>query len=633
MQNEIFKKNLKAMSNKEYDGIKEKLNKIKELREFYYTFGEDKLDINIVKKRNLKTIYKNPLSELEEKIEFLKDYVRYPALFFYGLGNGILYQFLLQNKNHKRIVVFEKEIEIIFISLNLLDFSEALRKGRFILIYTPEMTYTKADTIFSLSSINRFFKTYALHTHCNFYKNYEEDMLKINTLNSKAMKNISLRRGNDPKDAMQGIEQFVQNLPKMINHPSYQTLLKKRKNTKDENFAIIVSTGPSLEKQLATLKQYTNKATIFCADSAYPILAKHNIKPDYVCMLERDHFTAECFNNDFKEFDKDITFICTSLTHKNTISYLEKNKRSYILVTRPLPFASSINLNEFGYMGGGMSVAHMNYELAINLNFKNIILIGQDLAYSKDGLSHSKGFLHEKFHDGHYQRDFDKYTTIAYGGKGIVQSSEVWTLFREIFENFITSNNKNGIKTYNCTQGGARIEGAIEKPFKETCENLAKKAKKKPNVKITKLAKKQRIELMLQSYNILKKQIILSESFIKTCKKIKNQLKNLKRGKQKLSLDDINKNLDKLKTKLELKRYAFLHEILGPTLYHEENILASLYVKNINNESEKQNKLFAWLYAHESLVESIFELISIQNQKIKIAIMPLQDELEKRKLI
>ncbi|EAM0525207.1 DUF115 domain-containing protein, partial [Campylobacter jejuni] len=80
MQNEIFDKNMKAMGGKEYDGLKEKLIKIKELREFSYTFGKDNLDINIIQKRNLKTLYKNPLKELEEKIEFFKDYKRYPAL-------------------------------------------------------------------------------------------------------------------------------------------------------------------------------------------------------------------------------------------------------------------------------------------------------------------------------------------------------------------------------------------------------------------------------------------------------------------------------------------------------------------------------------------------------------------------
>ncbi|EEU7364791.1 motility associated factor glycosyltransferase family protein, partial [Campylobacter jejuni] len=591
------------------------------------------LDINIIQKRNLKTIYKNPLKELEEKIEFFKEYQRYPALFFYGLGNGILYKALLQNENHKRIVIFEKEIEIIFITLNLIDFSEELRKGRLILVYTPHMNYTKADRIFSLKEINQFFKIYNLHLHSNFYKNYEKDMLKVNTLNSKAIKNISLRNGNDPKDAMQGIEQFVQNIPKMINRPSYKTLLQKRKNTKNENVAIIVSTGPSLEKQLPLLKQYANKATIFCADSAYAILAKHNIKPDYVCMMERDEIVAECFNNDFKEFDQNITFVVTSLVHKNTIAYLERNKRFYILATRPLPFAISTELDEFGYMNCGLSVAHMNYELAINLNYKNIILIGQDLAYAKDGSSHSKGFLYEDFHKGHHKRDFDKYTAIAYGGKGIVQSSEIWTIFREIFENFIFINNQRKIKTYNATEGGVRIEGTIEKPFKELCKTLLKKDLKKPFVKIPKLLKNQRDELMLDAYKKIKKQMSLTQTFLKECKKAKNQLASLKRGKTKFTLDQINKNLDKFKTRMESKRYYFLNEILGPTLYHEESLLAPLYTQKINNESDRQNKLFAWLYAHESLIESIFELVDTQNIILKKAIIPLQDELEKRKLL
>ncbi|HIC3276517.1 TPA: motility associated factor glycosyltransferase family protein [Campylobacter jejuni] len=633
MQNEIFDKNLKAMNGNEYNKIKEELKKIKELREFSYSLGKDKLDINIIQKRNLKTIYKNPLKELEEKIEFFKDYKRYPALFFYGLGNGILYKALLQNENHKRIVIFEKEIEILFIVLNILDFSENLKKGRLILVYTPHMNYTKADRIFSLKEINQFFRIYNLHLHSNFYKNYKEDMLKVNTLNSKAIRNISLRRGNDPKDAMQGIEQFVRNIPKMINHPSYQTLLQKRKNTKDENVAIIVSTGPSLEKQLPLLKKYASKATIFCADSAYAILARHDIKPDYVCMMERDRYTAECFNNDFKEFDQNITFVVTSLVHKNTIAYLERNKRSYILATRPLPFAMSTELDEFGYMSCGLSVAHMNYELAINLNYKNIILIGQDLAYAKDGSSHSTGFLYEDFHKGHHERDFDKHTTTAYGGEGIVQSSEIWNIFREVFENFIFLNNKINIKTYNATEGGARIEGTIEKPFRELCENLFKKDLKKPFVKIPKLLKNQRDKLMLDAYKKIKKQMSLTQTFLKECKKVKNQLTSLKKGKSKLTLDQINKNLDKFKTRIESKRYYFLNEILGPTLYHEESLLAPLYTQKISNESEKQNKLFAWLYAHESLIESIFDLVDTQNIILKKAIIPLQDELEKRKLL
>ncbi|MCR2096045.1 6-hydroxymethylpterin diphosphokinase MptE-like protein, partial [Campylobacter upsaliensis] len=81
----------------------------------------------------------------------------------------------------------------------------------------------------------------------------------------------------------------------------------KRRNISKN--AIIVSTGPSLMKQLPLLKEYREKALIFCADSAYPILAKHNIKPDFVCMVERSDFTAEFFNHDFGDFDEGVCFI------------------------------------------------------------------------------------------------------------------------------------------------------------------------------------------------------------------------------------------------------------------------------------------------------------------------------------
>ncbi|MGM9008744.1 6-hydroxymethylpterin diphosphokinase MptE-like protein, partial [Campylobacter jejuni] len=97
-----------------------------------------------------------------------------------------------------------------------------------------------------------------------------------------------------------GIEQFIYNLPQMIKNPSYKELINKRLKLSDT--AIIVSTGPSLTKQLPLLKKYANKATIIAADSSYPILYKHNIKPDYVLSLERIPLTSEFFNNDFGEF-------------------------------------------------------------------------------------------------------------------------------------------------------------------------------------------------------------------------------------------------------------------------------------------------------------------------------------------
>ncbi|HEC1779477.1 TPA: motility associated factor glycosyltransferase family protein [Campylobacter lari] len=624
MKTEIFKKNLLALQGEQYENLRKKLQKIKELKDFTYIIDKDPLNCNVVF-QSVKKIYENPLQELQKSLKlFQNDYARYPILFFYGLGNGILYKSLLANKEHKKIIVYERDVELIFLALNMIDFHDELISGRFIIIHNEEMNYAKAD--FLCSYLNLFLKTYNLHIHSKFYEEQKKDINHINTLNIQAIRSIALRRGNDPIDALQGIEQFVLNLPKMINHPSFSELKKKRSNK--SKTAILVATGPSLKKQLPLLKKYANKATIFCVDSAYAVLAKEGIKPDYVCMLERTDTVTKCFDNDFKEFDKDITFVLVSLVYKDAIKFLEKNKRKYILVSRAYPFAYSLGLHEFGYMQCGMSVAHMNAELAILLGHENIIMIGQDLAYSDDGKSHSEGFVYgDKFNT--FEEDKDKYQTQAYGGKGLVQSSKIWVLFKQVFENLI-SKEKNA-KFYNATEGGARIEGAIEKPFKELCEKLLVKDIKKPFAKLHTLKKEQREKLMLQAYKRIKDHIKNSQKFLKECKRLHRALNQ--KSKIRYTLNELNTQIDDLKRQIESNKFIFMQEAITPSLFHLESTFSKIYVHAMHNESDKQNKLVAWIEAHKTWIEDISELVNIQEKALKIAIMPLQDILEKRKLI
>ncbi|EMS9567808.1 motility associated factor glycosyltransferase family protein [Campylobacter coli] len=632
-QKELFNKNIEALSN---ILLKESLKEIKSSK-FELILGKDNLDINLkdtsIKNNgggyNENLLYQDPIKELQTMLNTYNDkYLLYPVLYFYGFGNGILFKALLQNKNHQHIVVFEKDIEIIWIMFHILDFSSELQSARLMVLNTNKLEIQDYNELCSSKPFFQFSRIYFLELMSHYYERFHEDILGLNKKLAENFKNSIVSHGNDPKDALQGIEQFVYNLPQMITHPSYKELLSKRKGVSDT--AIIVSTGPSLTKQLPLLKKYASKATIFCADSSYPILAKHGIKPDYVCMLERDEIVAECFNNDFGEFDKDIIFLVASLVHKKTISYLEKNQRKYILIIKGQPFARCLELDDYGYISGGMSVSHMAYELAENLGHKNIILIGQDLAYAKDGQTHSQGFIHANLHNGDYERDLDRFSTTAYGGNGKVQSSEIWTLFRQIFENFIAFSKS---KTYNCTEGGARIESAIEKPFKELCEDLLENKKDKKFKKLQVLNTKEQVKLGLKIYQKIKKNMNLSLNFKKECKKVQKQIHNLTHGKNKLSLEQINQNIDKIKEKLSNKKYLFLQEILGPTLHHEQSILTPLYLKDIKDESDKQNKLFAWVYAHEALIENIIELLEAQDNRLKIAILPLQDFLEKKKAL
>ncbi|EIU0860419.1 motility associated factor glycosyltransferase family protein, partial [Campylobacter coli] len=563
-QKELFNKNIEALSN---ILLKESLKEIKSSK-FELILGKDNLDINLKDTSDNTFLYENVIDELNSMLNTYNDkYLLYPVLYFYGFGNGILFKALLQNKNHQHIVVFEKDIEIIWIMFHILDFSSELQSARLMVLNTNKLEIQDYNELCSSKPFFQFSRIYFLELMSHYYERFHEDILGLNKKLAENFKNSIVSYGNDSTDTLQGIEQFVYNLPQMITHPSYKELLSKRKGISDT--AIIVSTGPSLTKQLPLLKKYASKATIFCADSSYPILAKHGIKPDYVCMLERTEITAEFFNHDFGEFDKDIVFICAGVVHPKAIEYLKG--RNLVITQKVLAFPYYINLKDFSYAAVEFSVAHMSYFLSVLLNHKNIIFIGQDLAYAENGNSHPDDYQNS----ANYESQMYKHIlTEAYGGKKEIKTHEVWIFFKQILEAMII---KYHITTYNCTEGGARIKGAIEKPFLWACENLLDKDLNKPFEKLEPLSLNKQNEFLLKAYYKVCKSIehcrdfskILSNDF----EKIQSVYLSLNEKEEYLNL--AIEKIDEFKNKLEdIKQMQDLYEILSPLLIQFELNLA-----------------------------------------------------------
>ncbi|MGI7928274.1 motility associated factor glycosyltransferase family protein [Campylobacter coli] len=625
-QKELFNKNIEALSN---ILLKESLKEIKSSK-FELILGKDNLDINLKDTSDNTFLYENVIDELNSMLNTYNDkYLLYPVLYFYGFGNGILFKALLQNKNHQHIVVFEKDIEIIWIMFHILDFSNELQNSRLMVLQTSSLDIEFFSNFCSSKPFFQFSRIYFLELMSHYYERFHEDILGLNKKLAENFKNSIVSYGNDPLDALQGIEQFVYNLPQMITHPSYKELLSKRKGISDT--AIIVSTGPSLTKQLPLLKKYASKATIFCADSSYPILAKHDIKPDYVLSLERIPLTSEFFNNNFGEFDKDIVFVCAGVVHPKTIEYL-KNK-TFIITQKVLAFPYYINLKNFCYAAVGFSVAHMAYEFATHLSHKNIIFIGQDLAYAKDGFSHTKDYKNLDKHEGHFQRDKGKFQCLAYGGDGKAESSEVWTMFRFFLQDTISRNIIS--TTYNCTEGGARIEGTIEKPFLWACENLLDKDLNKPFEKLEPLSLNKQNEFLLKAYYKVYQSIKHCRDFSKI---LSNDFENIQSVYLSLNEkeEDINlaiKKIDEFKNKLEnIKQMQDLYEILSPLLIQFELNLAKIYVLNPKTKEDAFNKSILWIKEHLEFMELVYGHIKAQENALIKNILPLEEKLKERKL-
>ncbi|MBT0818522.1 motility associated factor glycosyltransferase family protein [Campylobacter lari] len=607
--NELFLKNTQALFEKDQP-LALKLRELKECEQFELFQGSsDNLDINILDKKRKEFIYKDPLKELDESLKlFNGEYLRYPVLFFYGLGNGILYKALLSNPIRNHLIIFEEELEIIYLVFHYLDLSEEIRNEKVVLFC--QANFNNLVNFLENKGINTLLRLYNLHIKTNYHeKHHKENILNTNSIALKTIKYIADTKGNSPLDSLQGITQLLHNLPYQLANPSLKDLLKQRKG-KIEN-AIIVSTGPSLIKQLPLLKEYANKASIICADTAYPILAKHNIKPDYVLMLERDDIVIKCFDNDFKEFDKGILFVLASVVHQKAIEYLKRNNRQFMLVHRPLPFSKALHMDDYGYLGTGMSVANMAYELAIKLGHKNIILIGQDLAYDENGNSHPKDYVHGETIEN--DRKTDLFIT-AYGGNGKVETNIYWDIFRKTFQRDIELVKKINITTYNATEGGARIEGALEITFSKICKEFLKKTK--PHFAFPIKNQEKLEKCITKTHFTIDKQLNILSKYLQQGKVLLSQIDKIFKNKSNKNILSLIKKIDSFKIKV-YKNPFVKSELFEPLFFHLESNLAIIYVKPINTEEEKSLKNIEWLKANKEWLENFISFLTIQNEIIK----------------
>ena len=446
-------------------------------------------NLNIYDKTHNVFMYEN----LEEELNFfyqsiLEKTPRYPFVCIYGIGNALLIKNLA--KHYKHLFVFESEIELFILALSTIDLSEELCSGK---IYLVDIEEERVDIqlliLFDMKDMFEYLSLYEMFISSHYYlKYYETSILSLNEL---CIKSASVAIRNADITCFLPLlthGQFLQNIPSMLESIPFQRILSQRKNKFDN--AIVVSAGPSLAKQLPLLKACQDKAVIFCADGALSMLEKEGIVPDYVTNLDFTDLAMKFFQN--KE-NKTSLNILSCATHPNVVHSLKAE--NCMIVLRNKALYQRFNLNDFGYIDTGTHVSHFSYTLALALGFKNIIMIGQDLAFDEEGNSHSKGFdFGEKFSG---EENIDKFKIPAYAGKGEVLTHTTWNDYRIKLEYLFACNDQKA-KFYNATEGGARINFTEELSFKECCEKLLTKFK--PKFDIPKSLTKNRSDKLLVKF-------------------------------------------------------------------------------------------------------------------------------------
>jgi hypothetical protein len=410
----------------------------------------------------------DPNRDSINQIEILKLRNTRIALF---LGIGLGYEFLhfvqnMINAQHTTyIIALEKNIEILKLAFKAFNFVPMIKheKIEFIIGVKEEDLFVKFAGIFSqkqdmLLLINAMKPIYHM-TNMRLEKNYYLSALK-------KIKDAGVHRlgmfGNAPHDAIWGIENTFRNISEIIYNPGFNLIMDKFKGKP----AVVIASGPSLKKNVHLLRGLENKAVLICADSTLRPLIKMGIKPHIVASLERTEPTIRVLENFTPEEVKDVYLAAVPVIPNDAYKAYSGPK---IIVYREYNFYRWLSI-ERGRQKIMQSSGNMAFKLATGLSCNPIIIIGQDLAFSRDDDStHISGVDYGTKQEMYYKKR--RFEVMGNDGKPIMTSVE-WYPFLKGYEVNIADYKGNTV--INSTEGGAYINGTIVMPFAEAIEKYIK---------------------------------------------------------------------------------------------------------------------------------------------------------------
>lgn len=596
---QFFESNISSLQ-KQNIGFAQKIEAVGDAQQFELFMDEGNYaSLNFIDKTDFMPLYESkPEEEIVLSLSELEPFENYPYLYMYGLGNGTLVQKLLENKKLKRIVIIEPEIEIAYIVFHLVDFAQAIQEGRLVLFGAEDVSLAVFHPLFPTLQEQRYARVYDMHVNTPYYqKKHSEHLLRTNQVMLETIYHAINIAGNDTKDALIGLKQHIINIPVMLQTPPLHHFFKQ---LLFKESAILVSTGPSLTKQLPLLKKIAPYVRIVAVDASFPVLYKEGIKPDVVVSMERVPQSARFFKELPKEAFDGVVIALSSLQHKDVVESIKGGQMQMSM--RPLGYMTYLGPDQWGYMGIGQSAANMGYELIFQSRFKNCILIGQDLAYAEDGSSHAKGHVFGV--DNVKQKETDVWA-VGWGGKNAVRTNHTWTMFRNFFEKDVFDT-QGILETINATEGGARIAGTKELSFADAVKKYITNKKPKPKVSFLKVIEDEKTRLSAEVESRLDAMALYVSSLLEELKVLFLETAALSEAIEK-QIGHTRGELENVLTKIEsLSRYHS-DELYDLVVWHiaqsmmlvQELRIAPLQVYKPKNDAESLERLELLVHAYK----------------------------------
>ena len=389
------------------------------------------------------------------------DFDKGNLIVLFGLGNLYLIRQLLKDSaGNSKLVIFEPNKKVFKYILEQEDITDIITDNRVSIFLEDELTDRCELLIRHYSKVNweQYVHNIQVLTLPNYhmYNKFFVDVIK--NITKRCLVRISAL-GNSLKDNFEGLRNCYHNIHKCMKSNSIEEIRGKFEGYP----AIIVSAGPSLDKNIHLLKEAQDKAVILTCDASWRACNKNGVRPDAIASIERELLTYQYYYENI-EFPEDLVLVGPTVLHPKMVGGFKGKEILSTKINGGLDGWWAEFFENVSYVDQGMTCAGTAFSYARIAGCNPIVLIGQDLAFTDDRI-HSN-LAHTEW-EGENKKDTigQEILTVEDIYGNLISTSEVYNLFRDWFET--QTQLYPELKVIDATEGGAKIRGTEISTLKE----------------------------------------------------------------------------------------------------------------------------------------------------------------------
>ncbi len=400
----------------------------------------------------------NPVKEAERLIEEF-DCAHYDCIVVSGFGFGYHIESLLPKvKKDATVLILEQFPWMVAAAIAHRDLQNVFNDPRVVLLVNPD-----EETIAVHMKGRSSYKTLFI-THRGSFQIDPEQYTNLQRIAKAYIATKEVNIATLAKFEKLWTSNIARNIREIIGACPAAAFFDRFSNVP----AIIVNAGPTLTESIPYIKKHYDTTIIVAVDTSIKVLEHYGIEPHFCITVDPQLINARYFEG---VHSKRTILIADPMVHPSTFLF-HRGRKAITGVAFEMMKWIEDTIGHYGTLRYGGSVSTNAYDFAKRLGAHPIIMVGQDLSFTK-GLAHVKG----AYLDNHiYFRNYRTYTVEMFNRfqltalpkifvKGIkskqVHTNQKMMIFISWFGKLLDPS------LINATYDGAYIDTVTHKTFEE----------------------------------------------------------------------------------------------------------------------------------------------------------------------